>query len=883
MSPALVLHWPLDALTPEGLALDASPNNLNGTADGGPENVPDPRFGTCLRFDGVDDHVYLPDTPALRVRAYTVEAWVNLATPKTMYGLLSKLSTNLRLVVNQDGSLAHRFATAAKPDDGHATGPGALTAGTWRHVAVTNDGQVARIFLDGGQVAEYAFPGGRVADQTALVVAGAKPAMFPGRVAHVRIYDGALTALEIKRDMADDEAALESFVRSHPIDFAFVNGDEQPVLFIDEAPAGQPMTLELVNSSRTAVEPLSVPALSATSFHFALRFRKGTLAAGIEPQVAAAGWALLAEPDGTALYLRWKEPKPIAPGASVRVPLTGLNADGADGTHGTRVELEFRQLRYAGQTAELTGTRLQFLDIVNHRGRRDIPLDLRLVGGDRVLSDGVTSCSLRLHLTNVMHDGPGIPLPATKPPATFVVSFDAQGETALTPAGDAESVTLTISSPGWDKHPELLGQRMQWTLIPTADTVLPPDGYLELTLDGVRGLPSPGHAPIAVDYRDIPGYANGTFTVPVERTPLLYTDRAVTIGMVPDPGAAPPVPRLQVVHANQNANGNTLVLGPTTQSNLRLGYHQDYSWIQSHGGRPLAINPVGNNVSIGMAPATADAKVSVSAGGSHLQLRRESGMSGGGNVLFLELYQDTSAGSWVTYPSIRFHHGNKFWHRIEGRPEGFLFKVGDTAGDGLVDVYAAAARVSGIHSPGADPLVLNPGGNNVRIGTATTGDGKVSIAAAGSHLQLRREASLGGGGKVLFLELFQDTTAGTAVTYPSIRFHHGNKFWNRIEGRPEGFLFKGGDLGYDNMADVYAGTAVVSGLRIGSVAIGENELYVLKRLAAGQLEFDLYNVKQDEYAYAADYSPFDNDRRYVFTWRPKGRINQGRWRITYPS
>ncbi|WP_159254518.1 hypothetical protein, partial [Microcystis aeruginosa] len=30
-----------------------------------------------------------------------------------------------------------------------------------------------------------------------------------------------------------------------------------------------------------------------------------------------------------------------------------------------------------------------------------------------------------------------------------------------------------------------------------------------------------------------------------------------------------------------------LVLGPTNASNLRLGYHQDYSWIQSHGNKPL--------------------------------------------------------------------------------------------------------------------------------------------------------------------------------------------------------------------------------------------------------------------------------------------------------
>jgi len=72
-------------------------------------------------------------------------------------------------------------------------------------------------------------------------------------------------------------------------------------------------------------------------------------------------------------------------------------------------------------------------------------------------------------------------------------------------------------------------------------------------------------------------------------------------------------------------------------------------------------------------------------------------------------------------------------------------------------------------------------------------------------------------------------------------------------------------------------------LTIGNTQIGETELKILKALADGSLEVDLYNVKQDEYMYAADYAPYDNDRRRVFTWRPKGRVNQGQWRLHYPT
>ena len=57
--------------------------------------------------------------------------------------------------------------------------------------------------------------------------------------------------------------------------------------------------------------------------------------------------------------------------------------------------------------------------------------------------------------------------------------------------------------------------------------------------------------------------------------------------------------KLHIAHTNQDPGGGALILGPISQSNLRLGYNQGYSWIQSHGSKPLSINAIGNNVGIG--------------------------------------------------------------------------------------------------------------------------------------------------------------------------------------------------------------------------------------------------------------------------------------------
>ncbi|MEM8961999.1 MAG: hypothetical protein AAGD38_10995 [Acidobacteriota bacterium] len=61
---------------------------------------------------------------------------------------------------------------------------------------------------------------------------------------------------------------------------------------------------------------------------------------------------------------------------------------------------------------------------------------------------------------------------------------------------------------------------------------------------------------------------------------------------------------VRVNAAPSNANGRTLVLGSGNGSQLRLGYHADYSWIQSHGQKPLAINPLANRVGIGTVEPT---------------------------------------------------------------------------------------------------------------------------------------------------------------------------------------------------------------------------------------------------------------------------------------
>lgn len=866
MSDPLVLHWPLDALAPGAKVLDSGPNQITGTFATPPSLATDPKF-PCLRLAGGSQYAVVPSgQPLLGLTAYTLSAWINWPGGQTS-AVFGKRSPNIRLRLEGDGSLEHMWGVRRGTGlETQRTGPGAVPRNTWKHVAITHDGTTARILVDGAVVAESATLDTRVTDQEEFYLGSGNGTLaYTGLVAHFRVHNRALTPAEVLRDMADDQPPLDEFVRTYPLDFVFVNADDQPVLYIDDI-RRQTMTLRVTNSSRTTVEALPLTGVSSAVHHFALRLRKGTLASGLTLTVNSADWAMVPEADGTALYFQWKNPRPIPPGTDVAIEVAGLNADGTDGTHGTQVELEYRNVRYQGQPP-LTGTRIQYLDVVNHRGLYDIPLDVRFVGGDRVLCDGTTPNTLTLHIACTMRSGKGITFQKALPTSAFVVSFDAEADGddktpwALTKNAAAGGVKLAVTGNRWNVR-KVPDRQRTWEVTPASDLVLAPGEYVELVLSEILALPKPGHAPVLVEYSDIPGYADGSTTAMVDRTPLLFARSSAGVNIAADKIDA----RFQIVHKPQDANGDALVIGKKTEQNLRLGYATDHTWIQSHVGLPLAINPLGNRVGVGTTGPLDSRVTVVEPSGMHLQLRRDTSAGAGGQVVYLELFQQDTPGANVTYPNLRFHHANKFWNRIEGRPEGFFFKDGPTPGEGLVDITARTVNASGL-----------------RIGTTGPAEGKATVKADGNHLQLRRDAAQGGGGQILYLELFQDTTSGTAVTYPSIRFHHGNKFWHRIEGHPDGIKFKDGNIPSDQLIDIHARTVVAQNIRIGGVTIGEAELRALQRLIQGQLEFDLWNVAQQEYIYAADYEPRDNDRRYVYTWRRKNTVLQGRWRIHNPS
>lgn len=959
LTDGLTLHLKLDDLGGDPKVADSSAAGRHGTVTGAVRPVWDATFGRCAWFDGTGGFVSVAD-PFTDPRSFTLALWLRpdgLRSSQAFHGFAGKQGDRWRkpgLWWFQGGLHYDSYdATTGQRYGGVLSG--FFPTDDWVHVAWVKDGAESRFYRNGALVATrpappqvFTVPGGDY-------WIGKIDNNFRGRMAAVRVYGRALSPAELWQVTEDDRVV--PFRASHPVDFELYDENAEQVLYIDDHPAGaaHPVRLAIRNTAGRPVYlmPLTAAAPTADQHHFHLRFRRGVLSEvalrGLTVSGGAEWKASVPQQtnEGVSLYLMRTQrdaPWALEAGAAVELLLRPLTAAAEGGSRGTRVELLTRSLAYDAQfTAPIAETRSQQVNIVNHRGQKTIPLHAGFVGSNAVLNVGSSDArldrggrgnELTLRIATTLRPDPAYPERSrvtfagidSGKPSRLVLSAQTEPAGANMPwalgrAGELGSLAVGVASGGWTVEVKDLGESREWTLRPQTAVVLDAGKPVDIFLkDIISSLPA-GPTPLTVRYEDVPGYWDGQWVLPIQKS-LLHFPLAGGVGVgtaqprglhvaLPEGGGAgaPPVSPGVLISGGRQGNAcielrNAGTGTPYLDFSQRLEVDYDARLILGSpgklifdgapaatiGGKSVPAVPVG--VGIGVHPeSTLDVNGNILQRGTDFVLGRfnnargDSGFSRAlvkddGNRLTLNYGSDFKGGVAINGPSIALNGGVQITHANQDAGNGSLI-IGPTSQSNLRLGYHA--DYSWIQSHGSKPLAINPVGNNVGIGTLKTGGARVTVGASRDHLQLRREGSESTGGNLVFLELYQDRNDALSV-YPSIRFHHSHRFWHRIEGRPEGLLFKTGDTSSDALVDIHANVGLLNALKIGGVQIGEHELRILQRLAAGQLDFDLYNIYQNEYAYAADYAPYDNDRRRIFTWRRKGeRVGQGRWRISFPS
>ncbi len=173
--------------------LDASGAGNPGTLSGATRTRG--RFGGGLWFDGRNDWVTVAGDRSLDLSGgMTLAAWVRpLARGRTVVVKESLNRLSYGLYARPSG---HVFTTAE-----HALRGRALKRNRWSHLAMTWDGLIMRVYVNGAEASRATLIGTAKTAAGPLRIGGNAiwPEFFKGTIDEVRIYDRALAAAEIVR------------------------------------------------------------------------------------------------------------------------------------------------------------------------------------------------------------------------------------------------------------------------------------------------------------------------------------------------------------------------------------------------------------------------------------------------------------------------------------------------------------------------------------------------------------------------------------------------------------------------------------------------------------------------------------------------------------
>jgi fibronectin type 3 domain-containing protein len=184
---------------------DISGNGNTGTLNG-PVWTTQGKYGNALSFDGSNDLVFIPGSSSLNVSSgMTLEAWIYPTVTQSGW------RTILQREVDAYFLNASTDAGPLRPGGGGTfngavsslSGPTASPVNAWTHVALTYDGSILRLYVNGTQVATRSISGSVQTNSSPLRIGGNSPygEYFNGRIDEVRVYNRALTQTEIQSDM----------------------------------------------------------------------------------------------------------------------------------------------------------------------------------------------------------------------------------------------------------------------------------------------------------------------------------------------------------------------------------------------------------------------------------------------------------------------------------------------------------------------------------------------------------------------------------------------------------------------------------------------------------------------------------------------------------
>ncbi len=327
---------------------------------------------------------------------------------------------------------------------------------------------------------------------------------------------------------------------SFPINFELYNEDEEPVLFITDDIAGQKMMLEITNTSNTPTLINKIEDVSAENHHFELIFRPGTLySTPSAVKLEDTQFEMVTNKDETgnirpnadgtlSLYFGATDNWTMNETEKVLITLNQIRAATQGGTRGTRVMLKYRNLLHAGNTAPFSGFRETHLNIVNHQGKRNIPLHVGFVGSNIVLNDGEHPNKLTLRVTNSSRKNVAVDVAAHSKLVLVADGGPPTDEWTLATDDQLAGMNVNVTYPnGTQQEVNKTPGGNEWEI---SFNTLNQGEFIDIQINNLITDHLTGQAGLYLHYEDIPRYWNGQFVAVVEKGPLVFSNKNVGIG-----------------------------------------------------------------------------------------------------------------------------------------------------------------------------------------------------------------------------------------------------------------------------------------------------------------------------------------------------------------
>ncbi len=170
-------------------------------------------------------------------------------------------------------------------------------------------------------------------------------------------------------------------VRPDIFQISLQDEDGQNILSIDDGALRQCLRIEIVNTSGKSIEFQSVDNLETLeNYHFCISFRPGTLLLSQDEDKRITlketeketdeEWQMQQQDHTFYLLLNSADSKVIENGERITLTLENIGAAPSGGSRGTRVEIKYDNLQYQDSNETISGNRLQYLNIVNQRGKK---------------------------------------------------------------------------------------------------------------------------------------------------------------------------------------------------------------------------------------------------------------------------------------------------------------------------------------------------------------------------------------------------------------------------------------------------------------------------------------------------------------------------------